>query len=132
MLKKNSDVYSINISEYKILLTIYLLNEKHYYPTHKGVNFILKGEINDDTYLFKDLETFKTLISLSNKKISFIVLSLIRHELIKLIYDKNGSDKYLFITDKGEEYLFDYKMNHKIILKKKNINANKKKEIIKI
>lgn len=132
MLKKNGDVYSINISEYKILLTIFLLNEKHYYPTHKGVNYILKGELNNDTYLFQDLETFKTLISLSNKKISFIVLSLIRHGLLKLIYDKNNNDKYLFITDKGEEYLFDYKKNHKINLKKKENNLNKKKEIIKI
>lgn len=132
MLKKNGDVYSINISEYKILLTIFLLNEKHYYPTHKGVNYILKGELNSDTYLFQDLETFKTLISLSNKKISFIVLSLIRHGLVKLIYDKNNNDKYLFITDKGEEYLFDYKKNHKINLKKKENNLNKKKEIIKI
>ena len=132
MLKKNGDVYSINISEYKILLTIFLLNEKHYYPTHKGVNYILKGELNNDTNLFQDLETFKTLISLSNKKISFIVLSLIRHGLLKLIYDKNNNDKYLFITDKGEEYLFDYKKNHKINLKKKENNLNKKKEIIKI
>lgn len=132
MLKKNGDVYSINISEYKILLTIFLLNEEHYYPTHKGVNYILKGELNNDTYLFQDFETFKTLISLSNKKISFIVLSLIRHGLIKLIYDKDNNDKYLFITDKGEEYLFDYKKNHKINLKKKENNINKKKEIIKI
>ena len=43
--RKRKTTFTLTVSHYKILETIKELNEKNLYPTPKGVNNILKGEI---------------------------------------------------------------------------------------
>lgn len=132
MIIKRKDIFDINATHYKILVTLEELNKRNKYPSQKGVNYILKGIDNEDTLGLNDISTFATLISLSNKRISFLILSLFRHGLIKNVYCEKYDQCYLAITSKGERYIKEYESNHKINLKKKFKKTISKKEIVEL
>lgn len=120
----------ISITHYKILLTIYELNKANKYPSIKGVNNILSASIDSETIKYKDLKTYGTLLSYSGRKISSCVIYLVRNDYIRFIYKNGSNDKYLILTDDGEDIMNDYQKNHKINLKKKNII--RKDEIVEL
>ncbi len=132
MVIKRKDIFDINLTHYKILLTLNELNKRNKYPSPKGINFILQGIDNEDTSGLDDIITFGTLISLSNKRISFLVLTLFRHGLIKNIYSDKYDQSYLTITSKGQSFIEDYQIKHKIVFKKKIKKEISKKEIVEL
>lgn len=122
--------FKLNVTYFKILETVYLLNEKNYYPLPQGVGKILRGEIDFDTEEFIDFPTFKTLISYSSKKICRYVMMLHRYHYLNKKYDPNSNELYLEITELGKSSLLEFKRKYKNIYKQKQKNL--KPTIVKI
>ena len=123
-MKKERNVYVLDTSDYKILETISLLNKEHYYPLPEGVYRILSGD-NDEEYLpFSNYPTYKTLISYNQKKISRLIVMLLRYRFLERVYDSNTDKLYLKIAPLGESELVKYHKKHKYAFKKKKVNKS--------
>ena len=129
-MKKERNVYILETTDYKILETVSLLNDKHYYPLPEGVYKILTGSIDDDAVIFNDLPTYKTLISYSSKKVSRFIVMLLRYKFLERIYDRASDKLYLKVAPKGIVELEKYHKKHKYNFVKKKVN--KTPTIIKI
>ena len=129
-MKKERNVYILETTDYKILDTVSLLNERHYYPLPEGVYKILTGSIDDDVVIFNDLPTYKTLISYSSKKVSRFIVMLLRYKFLERIYDRASDKLYLKVAPKGIMELEKYHKKHKYSFIKKKVN--KTPTIIKI
>lgn len=112
-MKKHSNIYVLETCDLKILQTISLLNEKNIYPLSEGVYKILHGSEDEDIFPYRELSTYKTLVSFSQKKISNLIVMLIRYRYLERIFDEKSQELYLKVTDKGEKALFDYRKKHK-------------------
>jgi len=110
--------YKLNITSVKVLDTIYLLNNKNYYPNYIGVLKIINGIIDEETSKFVSLETFSTLTSKKGRQLASIVHQLVRYNYLTYIHNKEDDEMYLRITFKGESNLEDYKKHHKVNYKK--------------
>ncbi len=128
--RSRKTTFKLTVSHYKILETIKSLNDRNLYPTAKGVNNILKGEIDDETILYKDISTYATLISFPGRKLCSYILNMVRREYITYIYDENSDGMYLKITEKGDMALFSYLRKHQYSHKKKQAVTHK--EIVEI
>ena len=122
--------YSINITDYKVLLTIKYLNELNYLPSSLGVYKILSGVKDEETEMFQLCETFQVIVSFTNKKVTRIINNLVSNGYLKRTYDQIDDDSYYLLTDLGKTSLDNFKKHHKIHLKKHEIN--KKRSFIKI
>lgn len=127
---KRKSTFTLTVSHYRILETIKELNCKDLYPTPKGVNNILKGEIDDETIKYKDINTYATLISFPGRKLCSYILNMVRREYLTYIYDEKSDGMYLRITPKGDMTLFNYLKKHKYSYRKKE--AVSKPEIVEI
>lgn len=116
--------YKLNIKAIKILETVYLLNEKSYYPNIAGVHKILNGVIDKETIKFKELTTFSTSISLKGRQLASQVHQLIRYGYLSYRHNKDDDKMYLRITYKGESNLSDYKKHHKVNFLKKTLKED--------
>ena len=114
--------FTLNITYFKILDTINLLNEKHLYPLPYGVYKILLGEKDEETIKFKDFPTYGTLISYSSKKLARLIMMLHRYKYLAKKYDPKTDELYLEITPLGVSSLLEFK--------KKYHSAYKKKEVV--
>lgn len=108
-MKKKAKTFHLTVSHFKILETVYLLNDKKAYPNAKGLNNILKGQVDLYTKDYVDLPTFATLISFCGRKMCACVLNLIKRNYLVYIYDDSCDDMFLQITIKGKEALFRFK-----------------------
>lgn len=108
----------LNITYFKILKTIDLLNKENAFPNLLGLKKILKGEVDEETSKFKDILTFSTLISIGNRQLASNVKMLIRYNYLRNIYDEESNDYFLKITIKGENMIESYEAHHKINYKK--------------
>ena len=127
---KEKKEYIPSTSEIKILDTVAFLNEKKLYPLGLGVYKILIGSSEPDIVIYQDCPTYGTLLSLSSKHISRLVMMLIRYQYLARIYDEKSDELYLSLTPKGEMFLFKYHKKHKYHFKKKD--PSKSPLIIKI
>lgn len=109
--------FTPNITDVKILLTIQYLNKKGYYPLPLGVAKILGGLLDDETKQFIDCPTYQTLISYKSKKVSRLIVILIRYKYLEKIYDPISNDLYLKLSQRGELFLDDYLAHHHLDLK---------------
>ena len=83
----------ISLTSIKILKTVFDLNNINRYPTSIAVNYILNGEINEETILLKDLVTFSSLLSLKGRKFTTYITQLVRHGYLKYFYVEGSFQK---------------------------------------
>ena len=119
-----------NITDVKILETVFLLNQDSYFPLNEGVIKILMGMDDKETLEFKDIITYGAITSYSAKKISRHIMMLLRYKYLTKKLDINTNELYLAITTFGVNFLLEYKKHHHINYSKKEINI--KKTIVKI
>ena len=122
-MKKTSSNYVLSLVDIKILDTVSLLNEKNVYPLSEGVYLILKGSERNEIDEYRELPTYKTLVSFTQKKISNFIMMLLRYHYLENKYDINSDKFYLKITDKGIVYLIDYHKKHKYSYKQKKVKT---------
>ena len=123
-MRKERNNYVLETTDYKILETISLLNRDNYYPLAEGVYKILTGSDDEEIEQFKDLVTYKTLVSYNSKKISRYIVMLLRYKYLERIYDEKSDKLYLKIATKGEVALFEYRKKHKYKFVKKQVNKS--------
>lgn len=128
-MKKTSNIYQLQTCDLKILYTVSLLNEQNVYPLPEGVYLILKGDEDEDIEKYSSLATYKTLVSFPSKKVSRLIVMLVRYHYLEKMYDIDSDEMYLKITDKGERALLDYRKKHKYSFVKKQV---KKKNLFLI
>ena len=121
-MKKAAVSYKLSTTDLKILETISFLNERKIYPVNEGVYKILKGDEDLDLENAKEVPTYKTLVSFSSKKISNLIMMLLRHNYLEKIYDRQSDELYLKLSDKGQISLIDYQKKHKYKFKEKKVN----------
>lgn len=121
-MKKAAVSYKLSTTDLKILETISFLNERKIYPVNEGVYKILKGDEDLDLENAKEVPTYKTLVSFSSKKISNLIMMLLRHNYLEKIYDRQSDELYLKLSDKGQISLIDYHKKHKYKFKEKKVN----------
>lgn len=114
-----------NLTDVKILDTVYQLNIKSFYPSFIGVKKILNGVIDEDTNKFINLTTFSTLISIKGRSFTSKIHQLIRYGYLSLKHNPTDDLMYLKITEKGTKFLLDILKEKKLKYKKKNLKENK-------
>lgn len=118
-IRKRKSSFRLTVSHFKILETVSELNEEHNYPTAKGVNNILSGQIDEDTRQYVHLKTYGTLLSFPGRKLCSYILNMVRRGYLTYIYDPKSDGMYLKITDKGISELYTFNKKHKSSFKKK-------------
>lgn len=121
-MKKVRNIYVLETSDLKILETVSLLNKDSYYPLPEGVYKILSGVDDEETEKFYELPTYKTLISYNSKKVSRLIVMLIRYHYLERVYDEASDKLYLKVAPKGETELVKYHKKHKYKFTKKEVN----------
>ena len=122
-MKKVRNVYVLETSDYKILETVSLLNKDNFYPLPEGVYKILSGVVDEEIESFKDIATYKTLISYNSKKISRLIMMLLRYHFLERVYDPLSDKLYLKLAPKGIMDLEKYHKKHKYKFTTKKVNA---------
>ena len=122
-MKKESNVYKLCTNDLKIIETISLLNEKDIYPLPEGVYKILKGDESEEIDPYRNLSTYKTLVSYNSKKVSRLIVMLIRYKYLERIYDEATNELYLKVAPKGEAELIKYRKKHKYKFTKKQVKS---------
>ncbi len=112
-MKKQSNEYRLCTNDLKILETVSSLNKDNKYPLTELVYKILIGSEDQDIEEFKNLPTYKTLVSYPSKKVSRLVVMLIRYSFLERIYDEATNELYLKVAPKGEMELIKYHKKHK-------------------
>ena len=120
-MKKEANVYKLCTNDLKIIETINLLNEMDIYPLPEGVYKILKGDESDEIQQFSGLPTYKTLVSYNSKKISRLIVMLIRYSYLERIYDEKTNELYLKVAAMGQVELIKYHKKHKYNFSKKQV-----------
>lgn len=121
-MKKVRNIYVLETSDLKILETVSLLNKDNYYPLAEGVYKILSGASDEEVDKFNEFPTYKTLISYNSKKVSRLIVMLIRYHYLERVYDPNSDKLYLKVAPKGESELIKYHKKHKYKFAKKEVN----------
>lgn len=119
----------INVTDYKVLLTINYLNELGYIPSASGVLKILTGVIDEETEMFSLCPTFQVLVSYNPKRLTRDINSLVTNGYLRRFHKGEFKDYYFEITDMGKATLIHYQSHHKVNLKKHK--PKKKPTIIK-
>ena len=121
-MKKARNEYILETSDYKILETVSLLNKNDLYPLSEGVYKILAGVDDDETKLYKNIATYKTLISYNSKKVARLIMMLLRYHYLERVYDPESGKLYLKVAPKGEIELVKYRKKHKYKFATKEVN----------
>ena len=121
--------YFINVTDYKVLLTISYLNDLCHIPSAQGVLKILSGTLDDETEMFELCPTFQVLVSYNSKRMTRDLNKLVTYGYLKRIHNVELKDYFFEITEKGRVTLNYYRTHHKVSLKKHEIS--KRPTIIK-
>lgn len=130
-MRKEANQYKLCTNDLKILETISLLNKEDKYPLAECVYLILTGDESEDVQEFSNLPTFKTLVSYPSKKVSRLIIMLIRYGYLERIYDEASDKLYLKISIKGDMELLKYHKKHKYGYKKKQVKHKQLYAVIK-
>ena len=122
--------YIPSTSDIKILDTVEYLNNKDLYPLPLGVYKILSGSSEPEYIVYHDMPTYRTLTSFSSKRISRLIMMLLRNDYLGKIYEPKSDELYLKITEKGKVFLYHYHKKHKYSFQKKTVS--KKPLIVEI
>lgn len=122
-MKKEAGVYKLCTNDLKIVETISLLNEKDIYPLPEGVFKIVSGDPSEEIDPYRELSTYKTLVSYNSKKISRLIVMLIRYKYLERIYEEKTNELYLKVSEKGLRALYDYHKKHKYKFVTKKVNS---------
>ena len=123
-MRKERNINVLETSDLKILETVSLLNKDNYYPLPEGVYRILVGDEDEDIAKFSYLSTYKTLISFNQKKISRLIVMLLRYRYLERVYDPDTDKLYLKVAPLGETELLKYHKKHKYTFTKKKVNKS--------
>lgn len=130
-MRKEANQYKLCTNDLKILETISLLNKEDKYPLAECVYLILTGDESEDVQEFSNLPTFKTLVSYPSKKVSRLIIMLIRYGYLERIYDEASDKLYLKVSIKGDMELFKYHKKHKYSYKRKQVKHKQLYVVIK-
>ena len=106
-------IYKLTITHFKILDTVYLLNQEHLYPNNEGIFKIVSGMDDEEGRKHSSLSTYGTLTSYGSKKISRLCIMLLRYKYLAYAFDRESNKLYLQITEKGKVALYDFHKHHK-------------------
>lgn len=120
-MKKEANQYKLCTNDLKIIETIKLLNDMDLYPLPEGVYKILTGSEDSDISSYREFPTYKTLVSYPSKKVSRLIIMLIRYKYLERIYDENTNELYLKVSIKGEQELEKYHKKHKYRFTQKKV-----------
>lgn len=109
----SSKNFTLSTSYYKILHTLSLFYNDKIYPSKELVCKVLRGVDDESSCPFNNYDTFSTLVSYCNKKISRMIQMLVRYNFVKRIYSKAENEFYLMPSDLGLNALFDYFKKHR-------------------
>ena len=109
---------TINITSYKLLLTVRYLNELGFTPSVSGILKIITGIIDEETDNFSLCPTFQTLVSYGSKRLSRDINTLVSNGYLHRIHKEEFSDYYYEITENGKLVMDSFKAHHKINLSK--------------
>ena len=98
----------LSITQYKVMNAVYEFNNLGLSPNNEAVSKVLRG--NDDSSLthYSQFKTWSTLISLSPKKITTIINSLLKDSLLERRMNITNGEYYLVISDEGTKELETY------------------------
>lgn len=130
-MRKEANQYKLCTNDLKILETISLLNKEDKYPLAECVYLILTGDESEDVQEFNNFPTFKTLVSYPSKKVSRLIIMLIRYGYLERIYDEASDKLYLKVSVKGDMELLKYHKKHKYSYKKKQVKHKQLYAVIK-
>ena len=91
----------LNVTYFKVLITIKELNDDGFFPLNEGIYKILVGASDEETINYKYVSTFGTLTSFSSKKVCRYTMMLFRYGYIGKIFDPSTKKLYFRLTDKG-------------------------------
>ena len=121
-MRKERNINVLETSDLKILETVSELNKDGFYPLPEGVYRILAGDEDEDIAKFSYVSTYKTLISFNQKKISRLIVMLLRYRYLERIYDPNTDKMYLKVGPLGDTELTKYHKKHKYKFTQKKVN----------
>ena len=98
----------ITITQYKVLNVVYEYNERNCSPNNEAVSKILRGIEDASLGDHSSFKTWSTLISLSSKKITTIINSLLKESLLEKKMNIANGEYYLVVTKEGIEQLEGY------------------------
>ena len=119
----------INITDYKVLLTVRYLNELGFIASTSGIHKIITGIIDEETENFSLCPTFQVLVSYAPKKLTRDLNTLVSNGYLHRIHKEEYSDYYFEVSEQGKASMAYFESHHKINLKKHEIN--KRPTIIK-
>jgi hypothetical protein len=118
------------ITHFKILDTIYELNQHSLYPNAEGVFKIVTGVSDEEMRDYEHIKTYGTLISYGSKKVARYIMMLQRNGYVKKVFDAETNNLFLEIRERGISALKAYHKRHKNPYVRKTVNLNK--TIVKI
>ena len=103
----------LTLTQYKVLHTVYLYEKDNLAPNNEGVRDVLRGNKHPSFTRLEEYETFSTLTSYSDKKITNLINKLIKEEYLEREMFPDNGEFYLLLTEKGKEELSIFLKRHK-------------------
>ena len=110
-----------NNDGFKIIYTILIVDMLGFCVDKEGIFKILKGFLDLETLPFKEIATFGSRVSITQRKISKYLKEALNE---KMIYDKQviGSNQiYFYSNEKSKEFIDNFLMNKSVNFKKRII-----------
>ena len=102
---------------YKVLYCIDELNSVGIAPNNIGVYKVLSGMNDDESKVFSSLKSWSTLISYSQKRITTLINSLIKANLLERRMSMEDGEYYFILSSEGKSALQGFSKKRKVNLK---------------
>ena len=103
----------LTLSQYKVLHTVFLFEKDNLSPNNEGIRDVLRGNKYPSFSRLEEYETFSTLTSLSDKKVTNLINKLIKEEYLERRMFPDNGEFYLLLSLKGKEALAVFLKRHK-------------------
>ena len=101
------------LTQYKILHTVFLFEKDNLAPNIEGIRNVLRGNKNSSFSRLEEYDTFSTLTSYTDKKITNLINKLVKEEYLERRMFPDNGEFFLLLTEKGKEELSPFLKRHK-------------------